>query len=91
VSAPKTAKRKRGVILSLANTLNTLAHQFLDFRDWHGQRIAALEDRLAKLDRGDDAVAARRTALFALRLHRLADGRPAPESITLPTKKEESA
>jgi hypothetical protein len=91
VSAPKATKRKPGILLALANAITDVARQFVDIREWHGRRIAAVEDRLAKLDQGDGAVAARRTALVALRLHRAEEGRPMPESITLPKKPQEGA
>ena len=55
-----------------------------DHRDYHSHRLAALEDRLAKIDAGEGSASARRTALAALRLARRAEGRPVDVDIRLP-------
>jgi hypothetical protein len=43
-------------------------------RDWHGARLAAIENRLTALDGGDDAEAAMRSALGTADGHRCDEG-----------------
>lgn len=49
-----------------------------DLIDYQAERLARIEDRLAKLDGGSDADAARREALTALTVRRVEAGQRAP-------------
>jgi type VI protein secretion system component VasA len=46
----------------------------IDMSSWQNSRIAALEERLAALDNGDDAEAARRRALDKVNAERITEG-----------------
>ncbi len=68
-------KEKATAFAGLCGSVKTIARRLIDGGDLTEKRMAALEDRLALLDGGDDAKAATRAALSDANTDRVSAGR----------------
>ncbi len=77
-----SAGKQRPLIHRMIDLIANISRYHGDLAVFNGHRIRQIENRLALLDGGDGAPAARRAALYAANVDRISDGKQ-PLGITL--------